>query len=59
MVADFYKHLLCMLYEYYCIYFSYIQWDYLFNTWKPWGSEKAEKRAQGLNPGVSGAKARL
>lgn len=32
MVADFYKHLLCMLYEYYCIYFSYIQWDYLCLT---------------------------
>lgn len=31
----------------------------LFNTQKPLGSETAEKHAQGLNRGVSGAKASM
>lgn len=61
MVASMYKHLLCILYEHYLLhlFLLIIQWvlSFLLNIWKHWVSEKVKRHVQGLNPGVSEAKA--
>ena len=47
MVATTYKHLLCMFYEWLHLLLLIIESVLLslFNTWKQWNSENAEKHA--------------